>query len=187
MSQEARDSGIIADNDHDSLSSTSSMTRDCNQLSYVQRLRKQFEILAKEQEREFHSECNWWLENESEEARNGEGEKVVAKENAPESRKATSAPSTPVKSPLIMPQLSHESRKTPSAPSTPVKSPPATVQEVPIFILNDGEDENDDSFDSDSASDEEEEIIADEAEVEEANLEVGSFRHSNNSFKLSPK
>lgn len=186
MSQEARDSGIIADNDNDSLSSTSSMTRDRNQLSYVQRLRKQFEILAKEQEREFHSECNWWLD-ESEEARKGDGENVVAKEKAHESRKATSAPSTPVKSPLIMPQLSYESRKTPSTPSTPVKSsPPATVQEVPIFILNDGEDDNDDSFDSDS-SDEEEEMIADEAQVEEANLDVGNFRHSNNSFKLSPK
>lgn len=55
MSQEARDSGIVVDNslsDNDSLSSVTSSNRG---MSYVQRLRKRFEILAKEQELEFHS------------------------------------------------------------------------------------------------------------------------------------
>ncbi|KAG5666872.1 hypothetical protein PVAND_014880 [Polypedilum vanderplanki] len=63
MSQIARDSGIVADDDS---SETSSMraNEDYSQLSYVQRLRKRFELLSKENEREFHSNCNWWLEDE---------------------------------------------------------------------------------------------------------------------------
>lgn len=65
MEEAARDSGICVDNDCcESLSSATSSNRDRNQLSYVQRLRKRFECLAKEQKVDFHDEVNWWLQEE---------------------------------------------------------------------------------------------------------------------------
>jgi hypothetical protein len=39
---------------------------ECSHLSYVQKLRKRFEQLSKENDREFHSSCNWWLDAEDE-------------------------------------------------------------------------------------------------------------------------
>ena len=39
----------------------------CENLSYVQRLRKHFEKLACESDSDYHTECNWWLENNVEE------------------------------------------------------------------------------------------------------------------------
>lgn len=63
MSDIARDSGIIAD---DESSDTSSMRayEDYRKLTYVQKLKKQFELLATEAEREFHANTNWWLDDE---------------------------------------------------------------------------------------------------------------------------
>ncbi|CAG9812083.1 unnamed protein product [Chironomus riparius] len=63
MSDIARDSGIIAD---DESSETSSMRAcdDCGKMSYVQKLRKRFEILSTGKESGFHQSCNWWLDDE---------------------------------------------------------------------------------------------------------------------------
>lgn len=155
MSQVARDSGISVDNDNDSLSTTSSSTRDCNQLSYVQRLRKQFEILAKEQELEFHSECNWWLEDESE----GRMEVVIReiydarRRDSDRTRSFQSEEKVYSKQPSINSQISQESvREVPkvlSNPSTPIKTPPS-LREIPIFTVNDTSAHDSDSFDSNS-------------------------------------
>lgn len=159
MSQEARDSGISVDNDNDSLSTTSSSTRDCNQLSYVQRLRKQFEILAKEQELEFHSECNWWLENESEGRMEVEISEIYDARKKMFDRTLSSHSEEKVysKQPSINSQISQESireiPKVPTNPSSPIKTPP-TNRDIPVFTLNDTSAHDSDSFDSNSDEDE---------------------------------
>lgn len=62
MPDENRDSGIgMNDNDDES------SQYDCENLTYVQRLRKRFEHLAKEHDNAFHAECNWWLDDEEDE------------------------------------------------------------------------------------------------------------------------
>lgn len=65
MSEVARDSGIIVD-DESSETSSIRACEDCSKMSYVQKLRKRFELLSKENDREFHSGCNWWLDDEDE-------------------------------------------------------------------------------------------------------------------------
>ena len=71
MCDPARDSGISVDNgDNESHSPMTSQPRQCNDcenLSYVQRLRKHFEKLACESDSDYHTECNWWLDNNVEE------------------------------------------------------------------------------------------------------------------------
>lgn len=73
MSDIARDSGIVAD---DESSETSSMRAcdDCGKMSYVQKLRKRFEILSTGKESGFHSSCNWWLDDEEHEVDEGNEE-----------------------------------------------------------------------------------------------------------------
>lgn len=67
MCDSARDCGIFEDNDNnnESQETMTSQLKQCNgceKLSYVQRLKKHFEKLACESDSEFHTECNWWLE-----------------------------------------------------------------------------------------------------------------------------
>ncbi|XP_070496141.1 pleckstrin homology domain-containing family G member 4B-like [Chironomus tepperi] len=73
MSDIGRDSGIIAD---DESSETSSMRAcdDCSKMSYVQKLRKRFEILSAGKESGYHSSCNWWLDDEEHEVDEGNDE-----------------------------------------------------------------------------------------------------------------
>lgn len=93
MADDARDSGICVDNDCcESLLSATSSNREHNQLSYVQRLRKRFECLAKEQEVEFHDAVNWWLQDEIVE---NVDDKIVAE--------------TPKRNENLQRKLSHES------------------------------------------------------------------------------
>lgn len=145
MADLARDSGICVDNDNDSLSSATSS----NQCSYVQRLRKRFECLAKEQELEFHSECNWWLEEQAEddevtstvEVHN----RILHRDISKESEARIYSKQTSIKS-----QVSHDSgEKFTVTPATPVKFPD-TPEEFPE-VTNDS-----DSFEEDSVVDEEE-------------------------------
>lgn len=67
MCDPARDSGISVDNDDDEsqepMTSQSRQCNDCEKLSYVQRLKKRFEKLACESDNEYHTECNWWLDD----------------------------------------------------------------------------------------------------------------------------
>lgn len=67
MCDPARDSGISVDNDdNESQVTMTSQCNDCVNLSYVQRLKKHFEKLACESESEYHTECNWWLDESGE-------------------------------------------------------------------------------------------------------------------------
>ncbi|CAO1348421.1 unnamed protein product [Diamesa hyperborea] len=71
MCDPARDSGISVDNDDDEsqepMTSQSRQCNDCEKLTYVQRLKKHFEKLACESDNEYHTECNWWLDDNVEE------------------------------------------------------------------------------------------------------------------------
>lgn len=72
MCDPARDSGISVDNDdnesQEPMTSQSRQCNDCEKLTSVQRLKKHFEKLACESDSEYHTECNWWLdENVNEE------------------------------------------------------------------------------------------------------------------------
>lgn len=183
MSQEARDSGISVDNDNDSLSTTSSSTRDCNQLSYVQRLRKQFEILAKEQELEFHSECNWWLEDDSGGRIDVEIREIYEARKKIPDRTLSSQSEEKVysKQPSINSQISQESvreiPKVPSYSSSPVKTPP-TLRDIPVFTVNDTSAHDSDSFDSDSDGDEA------QNEVKDDDLDEEFIRESSNNLSV---
>lgn len=195
MSEEARDSGICVDNDDDSSFHSTSSFHDFNQLSYVQRLRKRFECLAKEQEKEFHSECNWWLEEEEgveridtvETCPRHEEEKVNEAKNKVYFRNASAESETKIysKQSSIKSQISQENvAKVTVTPATPVKTP-TTPPEYPIVTFTDYEENNEtndsDSFDSDNGEEEVEKSI--EIEVEEE-LPPEYIRNSRQSLKL---
>jgi hypothetical protein len=192
MAEEARDSGICVDNDIDSLSTSSSL-HDFNQLSTVQKLRKRFECLAKEQELEFHPECNWWLEEEGDcetsdcegNCRSSEEErvhdvrnKVLQRNVSAESEKQTYSKQSSIKS-----QVSRESiTRVTITPSTPVKE----FSSVTFTDYQENNETNDsDSFDSESDDDESknQKIVNDEVEEEE-DLPPEYIRNSRHSLKL---
>lgn len=181
MAAKTRDSGICCDNDCESQSSATSSSRDHNQLSYVQRLRKRFECLAKEQEREFHSECNWWLAEQDDndivevaqevyETKNeifsGRNEVFNVKHEASRDSSEFEAKSYSKQS-SIKSQISRESSRSEAkliiTPATPVKI------EYPVITFTDYQGANEtndsDSFDSDEESDEDE--VFDDAVVEQ--------------------
>lgn len=171
MAAKARDSGICCDNDScESLSSTSSV-RDKNQLSYVQRLRKRFECLAKEQEREFHSECNWWLAEEV--APTGGDDIVEVAQEVFEAKNETIRKDVYNVKHDVKSQISRESSRSDAVliitPVTPVKSPPSPI-EYPVITFTDYQGANEtndsDSFDSDEETDDEDEVF-DDAMVEQ--------------------
>lgn len=191
MSEEARDSGICVDNDDDSYST--SLFNDFNQLSYVQRLRKRFECLAKEQEKEFHSECNWWLQEEGEEVKlidthekcprhdeeksNEATNKIFFRNISSESEKKVYSKQSSIKS-----QISQEGiAKVAVTPLTPVKTP--TPQEYSILTFTDYEVNNEtndsDCFDSDDGDEEIDKSIEVEPE-----LPSQCIRNSRQSLKL---
>lgn len=190
MAEEARDSGICDCDDSVSLK-TSSSYNDFNQLSYVQRLRKRFECLAKEQEKEFHAECNWWLEEEGgggggdDSEHENEGKihdvknKVLVRNASAESEKQVYSKQSSIKS-----QISHESTgKITIIPATPEK----TIS-MPLVTFSDYQGRNEtndsDSFDSDEDDEEEEgenEQLRDEIEEE---LPEEYIRNSRQSLKL---
>lgn len=191
MAEEARDSGMCVDNDNDSLS-TSSSFHDFNQLSYVQRLRKRFECLAaKEQEIEFHSECNWWLQEEEgrecEENCSGHEEKVhdvrnkvLVRNVSAESEKKAYSKQSSIKS-----QVSRESvAKVTVTPATPVKTP-TSPKEFPSVTFTDYQENNEtnDSDSFDSGSDDEENSKPVHEDVEEE-LPAEYIRNSRQSLKL---
>lgn len=181
MAAKARDSGICCDNDScESLSSTTSSRVDKNQLSYVQRLRKRFECLAKEQEREFHSECNWWLAEEVKSEKDGDDIVEVAQEvyevkneifsgrnEVYSIKREVSRDTSSIKS-----QISRENSRTDSkliiTPASPVKSPTSPIA-YPVITFTDYQGANEtndsDSFDSDEETDEDE--VFDDAMVEQ--------------------
>lgn len=187
MAAKTRDSGICCDNDCESQSSATSSSRDHNQLSYVQRLRKRFECLAKEQEREFHSECNWWLAEQDDndivevaqevyETKNeifsGRNEVFNVKHEASRDSSEFEAKSYSKQSSMIKSQISRESSRSEAkliiTPATPVKSPTSPI-EYPVITFTDYQGANEtndsDSFDSDEESDEDE--VFDDAVVEQ--------------------
>jgi hypothetical protein len=158
MTDLGRDSGICVDNDCDSLLSATSS----NQCSYVQRLRKRFECLAKEQELEFHSECNWWLDEEEEddkvpqitrtvEVRNN----ILLRDISKESETRNYSKQSSIKS-----QTSHDGSRGDTnlivTPATPTKTP-TLPKEFPGMLLGDfqvNQKTNDyDSFESDDGDD----------------------------------
>ena len=153
MTEKERDSGISCENE--SLSSTSSCP------NRVQLLRQRFECLAKEQEKEFHVETNWWL-NEVDDGIEEEQEDV--EETSDDLRnqwfKQNSSDSVDVnrysKQSSIKSQLSRGSEGdrtiviTPSTPNTPSNDQHPTI----IFTDYQGADETNDSDSFDSADDE---------------------------------
>lgn len=178
MTEGARDSGISIDNDNDSLSSA---TSSIAQLSYVQRLKKRFECLAKEQEREFHAECNWWLHEEEEVQAEVTEEtqevvdvtsKIVSRNVSVESESKYYSKQSSIKS-----QVSRDSSKGETlliiTPSTPVHTPTSPLKDyLPVITFTDYQENNEtndsDSFDSDD-EDEDAEIENDEGEVFQEN------------------
>lgn len=178
----ARDSGICVDNDSESLSSATSSTLDQNQLSYVQRLRKRFECLAKEQEREFHAECNWWLEEEDQVV-----SPKASEQKQPETKTRVETRNELAKQLSIKSQISSDSTKNDTlliiTPPTPVKSP-ATPKEYPVVTLPEFEGKHEtndsDSFDSDS-EDDDDVMDADEDEV----FENSHLTRNENKLRLS--
>lgn len=136
-----RDSGICFDNDSDSLSSVTS-----TQLSYVQRLKKRFECLAKEQEFEFHSECNWWLDEEAQKPDNLVEIEEKGDEETKEINDGRNEVSVEVetksysKQSSIKSQISRESSKGETlliiTPATPVISP-LSPKEYPTVTFTD--------------------------------------------------
>ena len=176
MPKIARDSGISVDNDNDdSLSSATSSSRENNQLSYVQRLRKRFECLAKEQEKEFHDEVNWWLHEESEVNEQRESKTTDADDKPNDIFIRTPSIENDVKSyskqSSIKSQISRDSSHSRAevklliTPSTPVKSP-STPKEFPGVTLIDFQENNEtnDSDSFDSATEEENEVFEEKVE-----------------------
>lgn len=188
MSQEARDSGISVDKDDDSMSTTSS--NQCyHQLSYVQRLRKRFEILSKEQDHEFHAECNWWLEEEAGDGAAQQEEEVndVRNEALTRSVSNDSGAKRYSKQSSIKSQISQDGdTKITVTPASPVKSP-STPREFPVVTFEDYDEQNietndSDSFDSDS--DGETENGVEEVE-EQPDLEIAYIRDSSTKSRLT--
>jgi hypothetical protein len=150
MSEIARDSGIVADDDS---SETSSMRAcdDCSSLSYVQRLRKRFELLSKENDKEFHSNCNWWLD---EEPVQDEEEEVIEAEEEEEPPQPEYETQTSVNS-----QRSIKSYKSlHSHESVEKEEEQKPVLNLPRITLDSVDDDDDEVFES--ADDIEEEIEA---------------------------
>lgn len=139
MSTIARDSGIVAD---DESSETSSITYD--KLSYVQKLRKRFEILATEAEREFHANTNWWLDDEdvTENEENSDSLTVIEEPKLQQQISTTSEKSHR----SSRSQVSNHSEK-------PPESPQKFVPEIKFEEFEDKQDE-DDSFESANDMDE---------------------------------
>lgn len=179
MAQEARDSGICVDNDTDSVESSAASS---NQLSYVQRLRQRFECLAKEQEREFHTECNWWLnedgtgiqeqsEEEEEHIEKVDDVKPISRHVSVEYETRNYSKQSSLRS-----QVSRDSSRGETlliiTPATPVNSPNAP-KEFPVLKLTDYQENNEtndsDSFDSDEGDDD---VIAEDGEDLEKEEEV---------------
>lgn len=189
MTEEARDSGICVDNDCcESLSSATSSCRDHNQLSYVQRLRKRFECLAKEQEVVFHDEVNWWLHEEVDE--NINDEVIVETSNIHQNGgylqrefSRESEPRTYSRQPSIKSQISHDSGRESTLvvvipPTPPVKAPSSAA-----IIFSDYQ-ENNETNDSDSfdgSEGEAENVDEKDDEVFEEQFQ----RKSENSLRLS--
>lgn len=187
MAEIARDSGICVDNDSESLSSATSSNHN---LSYVQRLRKRFECLAKEQELEFHEEVNWWLEDEArvnEQLEDGDTtdgsnttRNLFVRLPLVEHEDRSYSKQSSVKS-----QISHDSNRGGTkliiTPATPVKSP-STPKEFPIVTFSDYQENNEtndtDSFDSESEQEEVEPVV-------EEVTEDAYIRRSNNTLRLS--
>lgn len=190
MDKIARDSGISVDNDNDSYSSATSSNRENNQLSYVQRLRKRFECLATEQEKEFHDEVNWWLSDENDVNEKQNKEKVNTNNGSNDMENSESLPEdetkTYSKQSSIKSQVSRDSSrgelKLIVTPVSPAKSP-STPQHFPVVILSDYQDNNEtndsDSFDSDSENDNE----VFEENVDDL-VQHKHDRYSNNSLKV---
>lgn len=192
MTEAARDSGICVDNDNDSLSSVSSSTT----LSYVQRLKKRFEFIAKEQEREFHAECNWWLHEEDEEQAEDTKEtheiidvpnKTVSRNVSVESEVKSYSKQSSIKS-----QVSRDSSNRETlliiTPSTPVNNPPTPLKDyLPKIIFSDYQENNEtndsDSFDSDNEDEDIEDIEEGEEILED---EYNSQTIKNGSRHLRP-
>ena len=186
----ARDSGICVDNDSPSLS-TSSSCRDFNQLSYVQRLRKRFECLAKEQEKEFHTECNWWLEddyavksvasndNYKENISDDVVSKVLLRNVSADSVNKVYSKQSSLKSQISLSSLGNVT----ITPSTPVKTPtsPENFPTSVTLIDFQGNNETNDSDSFDSEESENEQSV--QVEVEEV-LPAEYIRNSRQSLKL---
>lgn len=182
---EARDSGISVDNDCDSLSSATSSSRDFQQLSFVQRLRKRFEILATEKINEFHTECNWWL-TEEEQHRNDETKiydvrnTFLTRNTSTDSEIKSYSQQSSIKSESV--SIEHKFTVTPAtpvrSPSTPMEFPGVTFKDFP----ENNETNDSDSFDDDSEVEEAEAAVenGDEEEV----LAEEYLRNSRNSMKL---
>lgn len=194
MAQETRDSGICVDNDTDSVESSAASSV---QLSYVQRLRLRFECLAKEQEREFHTECNWWLnedgtgiqeqseeEEEQEHTEKFDNVKPISRHVSVEYETRNYSKQSSLRS-----QISRDSSRGETlliiTPATPDKSPNAP-KEFPVLKLTDYQENNEtndsDSFDSDEGDDD---VIAEDAEDMEEEEEVFDKQLSGNVLRIN--
>jgi len=166
-----RDSGIsINDNDNDSLTSSTSSAVECPKLSYVQRLRKRFEFLAKqEQEKEFHAECNWWLDDENGERQEPE---IVDVRNPIMMTTPKSPPPPPAFERNFSKQSSRQSQKTESTELpddvNEEDNPEIVFTEHESEHLSEHDDEGDDSFESAEDEDEEEEEEVEETVIRNA-------------------
>lgn len=156
MAELARYSENGIDNDNESqLSATSS-----NQCSHVQRLRKRFECLAREQELEFHSECNWWLGGE-EDIDNTElsGETVEVRNlnilRLDISRQSDSSRQSADSATYKASQKDVNLVVMPATPTQSSKSPEKYASVLLVDYQSEGatNDYDDDSFDSDNGDD----------------------------------
>ncbi|CRL08007.1 CLUMA_CG021022, isoform A [Clunio marinus] len=196
MAQEARDSGISVDNDNESQSSITSSFRDY-QISYVQRLRKRFEILAKEQEKEFHSECNWWLEEED---LNENIEKEASKDdtkthdNFSHSSSLENVSYQYSNQSLIIRQASSESSSSKDktilkvTPATPIKSP--TSPEKHLILNYPGYEEINDSNNIDKVEEEDDNnqsdfYISNQSDIMKSALDDGDFVRMTKTLSVS--
>lgn len=143
MCDPARDSGISVDNDDNesqvTMTSRPTQCNDCENLSYVQRLKKHFEKLACESDSEYHTECNWWLDVNGEQelnVDNGVRNPVMIQEHDDD-----------VVEDMVDLQSNHESHH--SEETDVFESHPKPVIMLTEFSDNDTEHHNsDDSFES---------------------------------------
>lgn len=184
MSDIARDSGIIAD---DESSETSSMRAcdDCGKMSYVQKLRKRFEILSTGKESGYHSSCNWWLDDEEHEVDEGNDENSdsqqnsqIIEDNEPQLQQQTSV----ISERSLKSQKSHQSIK--SQHSEPNEVTPIYL---PLITFTKYTDQHaDDSFESaDDLDEDEEEVGAQYVRKSENQMKITISRPTSITSQLS--
>lgn len=178
MSQEIRDSGICCDNDNDS-----STTSSCGRLSHVQKLKKRFECLAKEESTEFHQETNWWLEedqidDDGEEEDDGSivdvRNEIFMRENSTESANRNFSKQSSYKSETSR----NGDLELTITPATPEQNH-SHAKEFPTITLSDyrRDNETNDSDSFESESDEEENGNVNENGAEQQQLNADQLRH----------